>query len=130
MQWLASIVGGSARNGERRGENRIRAQSLQILRAIKPAKQIVRAALIARVEPGQAGGDFAGDAGDSAGNASPAEIRRNAIAKLVRFMPACRRARRCTGAAERSLLQMHVGLNRRPAPRVENLPRHDAGNAR
>ena len=66
------------------------------------------------------------DAGHGAANAAPLEIRLVAVAQLVRLVTPGRSAGRRARAAERAILEMDIGLDRRAAAGIENLARRHA----
>ena len=121
IQRLARFGGGCLRGCERGAEDRVRTEAPLVGRPVEVDQRAVEAFLIGCVAPAQRLGDLAVDVADRLqdGLAAP---RRPAVAELDRLVDAGRGAGRDDRAAERAGVEPDVDLDRRIAPRVDDLP--------
>ena len=116
----ARLGGGRLRDGERRPEDRVRAEPRLRRRAVERDEHAVDAALVGGVEAEERVGDLAVDVADRAGDALP-EPGVAAVAELDRLVLAGRGTGRHRREPERPRLEPDLDLDRRVSPRVENL---------
>ena len=125
----ASLRRDGLRDGERDAEDRVRAETSLVRRAVELDQPPVDGLLVGPIERAHRVGDLAVDVRDRARHRLPA-IRVLAVAELDRLVHAGRGARRHGGPPERSRLEPHVHLERRVASRVEDLPGVDFADRR
>ena len=128
VQRSARVCGGRLRGGERAAEDRVRTEPALVRRSVELDQQVVERALIVRVDAGERARDLAVDVRDRFQHAL-AEVRRGvAVAQLDGLVLAGRRPGRDGRAPERARVEADVDLERRIAPRVEELSRVDVGD--
>ena len=124
---LARLRGGRLRGRQRDAENRIRAQTTLVGRAVELDQPLVDPALVGGVESTQGSGDLTPDVRDRLGDALPAP-RLAAVAQLERLVDTGRGSGWHRGPAMRARLEHDVGLDGRIAARVEDLPGVNGGD--
>ena len=121
-QRFARFGGRGARDGERHAEDGVGAEPRLAVGAVEREERLVEAALIARVAPGDRGGDLLVDVADGAGDALAAE-RPLAVAQLERLAAPGRRPRRHRRAPAGPGRQRDIDFNGGIAAAVEDLAR-------
>ena len=115
--------GGRLRSGERRAEDRVRAEARLVLGAVERDERGVDRALIGGVEPDQSRRDLRAHVVDRLPYALAEPRAGIAVAKLDRLELAGRGTRRHSGAPDLARVDLDLHLDRRVPSRVENLPR-------
>ena len=115
---------GGLRDGERDAEDRVRAEPALVRRAVERAHHADRCGPVLRRPCRRGVENFAVDGIDRLADALAA-IALAAVAQLVGFVLARRRARRHRGAPEAAALQFDIDFDRGIAAAVENFARDD-----
>ena len=116
----ACLGGGRLRDGERRSEDRVRAEPRLRRRAVERDERAVDAALVGGVEPEERVGDLAVDVADRAGDPLP-QPGVAAVAELDGLVLAGRGAGWHRREPERSRIEPDLDLDGRIPARVEDL---------
>ena len=115
---------------ERGGDDGIGSQSAQSIGAVEIDEAVVDPLLRHCVCSGQRARDLGADIVDRLEHASALEPGLIAVPQLPGFMPAGRGTRRRASPAGTAVGKLDIHLNGGPSPRVKNLARMDAGDAR
>ena len=119
------LLGRRLGDRHRHGEQRVRAEPRLVLRPVEVDQRPVDEALLRGVEAHDRLGDLGVDVLDRLQHALAAVAGLVAVAQLERLARAGRGARRHGRPSDHARFEQHVGLDRRVAPRIEDLPRHD-----
>ena len=118
------------RAGERHAEDRVRPETALVRRPVEGDERGVDRRLVGGVLALERRSDRLDDVVDGLEDALAAEAGRVAVAQLDRLVGAGRRARRHRGPTDRAVLEDDIDLDRRIAPRVEDLAGVDVGDER